>query len=240
MIIESSFFKTLEALLANADGENLRERSFVNIFSNCILQELNSKNVDNPLHLIQLEKPFDHYASTATHRKRCDLYVDFEEFILKDELKPYKIYSKNWLEFKYFGNAERVTGNPTTVKNVGKIINDLIRLGWNQYKSADKDQGYYFSVGFRHEKFAYLARTSTRKNNDRQWLSTIFLPGIHDITINLQNETKEAKKAVEFDNISTFNLRVKTTNYEPIDSVSNDNLFSAYLIQILNFDPTLV
>lgn len=236
MIVESSFFKTLEALLANEDGENLIESSFVNIFSNCILQELISKNVDNPLHLMQLEKLYNYYSPNAKQPKRCDLYIDLKDYILQKALLPYSVFSQNWIEFKYFGNAERRKGNPTRVANIGKIANDLIRLGWNQYKSNNKNQGHYLIIGFKHDKSRYLAQTSNTESIDRTWVQEIFKFGISDFEIDLQNEIHSFNKRIEFTDLKKVIIKTKTNLYEPTED-DNNNHYSAYLIQLLSFDP---
>lgn len=235
MLIESSFYRVLEVLLSNDDSQYLYEAGLVNLFSNSILLELNARNLDNPMRAIHLEK---RYTFENNNSWRCDLYLDFGDSV-SDSIRNYGCYRKNWIEAKYYGNLERKSEktNPNRAKNIGKILNDFIRLG-KQYEMNEKvgnpPEGYYFLVVFRGKKEKYLAISSEEVRASREEFINMFNEGIHEISLNIEKEVDSVLKQIKLNIANRYNLKLRTSIFCPVNSES-DHDYYGYLIQILDY-----
>ena len=105
MIIEGAFSKIPEVLVNHENKDELYEATMVNLLTSAIILELNSRNIDNPLMKIQLEKRYP-----IQNRERCDIYTYFD-FLTSDNLERYGYFKENWIEAKYFGGLNRNRGS---------------------------------------------------------------------------------------------------------------------------------
>jgi len=121
VFIESAFYKIPEILLSN-NRSNLYEASVRNILSLSFLLEFNARNIASPMERIKLEQK---YPDT---KWRCDLLLDLEGLYDKFIYKHFGVAEKNWFEIKYFGGRGRRKGTETKTGNIGKILNDILRL----------------------------------------------------------------------------------------------------------------
>ena len=164
-------------------------------------------------------------------KKRCDLYFDVTNVHSK-EMEAYGCFSKNWIEVKYFGNYRRTLGTSTTItksENIGKIIDDLCRLGEQSISSCKNNEGYYSLVMFKSPKEKYLA-ISEPKAGRKEFLS-IFNSGINEVNLNLDEEVHSVKKALSVK--GRVCMKIRTTVFEPLNEDSD--LFYGYLFQILEY-----
>jgi hypothetical protein len=135
MIIESAFLKIPEVLINHTDPDLLYEANITNLFTNGVILELNSRNIDNPMMKIHMEKRY-----VENTNSRCDIFLDFSTFINDADFNTYGIYSRNWIEAKYFGGINRNKGTETKSENAGSIIYDIFRL---TYFCKDRESGKF-------------------------------------------------------------------------------------------------
>lgn len=90
MIIEGAFLKIPEILMSYDNPDGLYEANITNLFTMGIVLELNARNIDNPLNKIQMEKRYDRNVNV-----RCDMYLDFSQFLSDEKLNIYGVKNKN-------------------------------------------------------------------------------------------------------------------------------------------------
>lgn len=225
MIIETAFFKLLESLLSHKDQEMIYEEYIKNIFTNCIVLELNARNIQNPLEKIYFEKRYERNVN-----KRCDIFLDFSEFLDKKSLESYGIKAKSWIEVKYFGGLERNKGSETKSENAGAIIKDIIRL----LSVPDSDAKYCLIV-FNCNPKNYLAY-KYRNREEREWLKKLTEEGINNIKFNINKEPNVIKKQLEGEVERRVNIITRNIIFKPIkeNKEYKKNEFYGFLINIVN------
>lgn len=126
MIFEQAFMALPEILtgLPSKDRDFEYEGTVMTAFSMAVLQELNGRNIINPISCFRSEATYQ-----SLKNKRADAYLDLESLnIFTDILSNYGFYKENWLEAKFCRFNEK--GNATQNKNLTTflILKDIIRL----------------------------------------------------------------------------------------------------------------
>lgn len=145
MLIENAFHYLPEILCGSNYAIQEYEAGIVNAISLAVLQELNARNVPNPLASLTVEKLYskDGFdkpdASPGKRNLRADLFVDVtRNMIATEALSRFGWRHKNFLEAKFF----RPDVSPST-NNAALLLGDFIRLccltppvvnGWNAAK----------------------------------------------------------------------------------------------------------
>lgn len=221
MIIEQAFFSLPEIFFGSGykyKDDNLLEAGIVSAFSLSLLQELNGRNIQNPINAIKSESSY--ISSTASnqdenedpkHLERVDLFIDLKN--VNHNQNGYGFKSTNYIEAKYF---KQIIGNDTN--HAVNIIIDLYRLMLLTPK--DKDVGRYFLHTYAGDPKFFIA-------NKYHWLLSLIKPGKHNITINLSYDDL-AKKCPKID----INLTV--TNYTIVNDKHSENFYFT-LSKIENF-----
>jgi hypothetical protein len=125
MLIEQAFHSLPEILVgagyAKQDYSRGFEASIVGAFSLALLQELNGRNVQNPIACLMAEKRY-----LEEMDLRADLNVNLQPLRSGSEkFADFGFRFNNWIEAKYF---RKTNGTTPSTKNVGLIVFDLIRL----------------------------------------------------------------------------------------------------------------
>lgn len=124
MIIEQAFMALPEFLVGAPYLQYDSEATLVMAYAMSLLQELNGRNVNNPISFVRGEVRYP----TATNR-RADLHLRLSDLnIDTDELRQYGYRPEVWMEAKFFRRNDAgdpmITGTPATLH----VLTDLIRL----------------------------------------------------------------------------------------------------------------
>ncbi len=213
------------------------EGTIVTAFSMAILQELNARNVLNPIAALREEVKYHENGD-----KRADIMLDLEALnLFTPELKNYGYFQKNWLEAKYFrlnqdGNPKIPTLNATFL-----LLKDIIRLCTlvpDKKGMEVSDSGRYLLHAYQRNPDIYLNKNGNfrKKRYEREWISKILSPGEHEI--NLYDLYYETTKT--FDNtISPFlkyikiKLKIKNLVHKPFKE--SDSTYYIVLSRIDDF-----
>lgn len=241
MLYEQAFM-SLPEFLTGLPYENFDyEGTLMSAFSMAVLQELNGRNINNPISCLRSEVTYP-----VAPGKRADIHLDLEAMnILTPDLKQYGVYRHNWLEAKYFRLND--AGKPTvdSLKVVLLILKDIIRLVTlppeNSFPSSESAR--FLLHAYQGQPSKHIAEKKTRRGGTagftRSWARKIRSAGIQKIdTILAQNEVNQ------FDTIIGAQLRglelefqVTNLTYEPR---SNENcVYWCYLTKIDDFKVSL-
>jgi hypothetical protein len=129
MLIESAFQYLPEILCGSSYQAQKFEAGITNAFSLALLQELNARNVPNPLGALCIEllysnKKFKHPYTNEPKFDRCDLYVDLMSLnVTNDQLERFGWRHRNYMEAKFFRASNmNITTNPAD------LMTDILRL----------------------------------------------------------------------------------------------------------------
>ncbi len=131
MLIENAFHYLPEILSGSNYAAQDYEAGIVNAVSLAVLQELNARNVPNPLAALSVEKLYspkgferpDNNPDKKRHL-RADLFVDTSKtFVASEGLSRFGWRHKNYLEAKFFR-----TGCASSTNNAALLLGDVIRL----------------------------------------------------------------------------------------------------------------
>ena len=181
MLFEQAFMSLPEFLLGTPYSHYGHEGTLVTAYSMAILQELNGRNVNNPIACLRGEARYKIASS-----RRADIHLDLESMnVLNDALTRYCIKQHNWLEAKFWRLND--AGKPTVdrVKAVLLMLKDLIRLSVfpDEPLSSDSDSisARYLLHGYQSDPKKLLAFKKNSKNGipgfTRSWTSKIRIAG---------------------------------------------------------------
>ncbi|MGQ7272245.1 hypothetical protein [Marinobacter nauticus] len=175
------------------------EGTIVNAFSMAILQELNTRNVLNPVSALRGEV---NYSSDSTWR--ADLHMDLRELrIFTDALRKYGYYEENWMEVKFFRKGE--SGKPVVpaLKSTFLLLNDLIRLCTlvpDNLAGEKSKAARYLLHAYQGDPWQYLtkSRNDHGRRSERLWVDQLTKPGRHEVEIHdlKKEESKSFQDAV--------------------------------------------
>jgi hypothetical protein len=131
MLIENAFHYLPEILSGSNYAAQDYEAGIVNAVSLAVLQELNARNVPNPLAALSIEKLYsnagferpDNDPNKKRHL-RADMFVDTTRTMVASEgLSRFGWRHKNYLEAKFFR-----PGGASSTNNAALLLGDVIRL----------------------------------------------------------------------------------------------------------------
>lgn len=222
MILEQGFYYLPEILLGNSYPRQDYEGGVVAAFSLAVLQELNGRNVSNPLALIQCEKPYrekpNHWPTYAKKNGkrylRADLHLNtYPLGVGSSALAGAGWRLSNWVEAKYFRSLNKQTGRPKKNSgqsiNTGSLLADLYRLLALVPRSVAKKQldkplgerhvysGRYLLHVYTGEVSQHLSLTYGKGGPKRVWLEALTTPGESSVSgFSLSQEPPTVKSAV--------------------------------------------
>jgi len=211
MIVEGAFYKLPELITRYeyttlSGAPSIHEHTLHGSFAMCLLTELNSRNLQNPMQYIYLEEPYP-----KNKKLRSDVCIKIPPRLVQEiepRLKFLGFRRTNYIEVKLFFEKKEVA-NQSKTGNVGKIINDLLRLK----KFATDDVGRYLLIVFNRKKEDYLAFRA--KYGERHYLNDLLTVGKQEISIDLSREPKSLIEEVKIDvKKSDFPIKIYTLAIE--------------------------
>ncbi|WP_255011816.1 hypothetical protein [Cyanobium sp. Cruz-8D1] len=182
MLIEQAFMALPEFLTGAPFKKYQNEGTVVTAFSMAVLQELNSRNVPNPVAALREEVNYP-----FARKWRADLHLDLAAMkIFTPELSSYGYYQNNWLEAKYSRlNQEgkpSISGLVTTLL----LLKDIVRicaLPPDSSPGKESTSGRYLLHAYQGDPFQYfsLRRNSGKKRDEREWITSLLVQGASSI-----------------------------------------------------------
>ncbi|CAM2066756.1 hypothetical protein SCOR_15355 [Sulfidibacter corallicola] len=237
MLFEQAFMSLPEFLTGLPYQSPDFEGTLLSAFSMAVLQELNGRNINNPISCLRSEVKY-----RDTTEMRADLHLDLEAMkILTPELKQYGIYQHNWLEAKYF--RLNINNKPTidSLKVVLLLLKDIIRLVTlpPENNISDSKAARYLLHAYQGDPKKHIAKKKNTKNNirgfTRSWATKMQKSGSQTIeTLHLKDEVKQLDSVTGSGLRSLeFQLDIMNFTYEP--KVNSEEVFSFYLSRIDDF-----
>lgn len=237
MLYEQAFMSLPEFLTGLPYQDFDYEGTLMSAFSMAVLQELNGRNINNPISCLRSEVTYP-----VAPGKRADIHLDLESMnILTPRLRTYGIYKNNWLEAKYFrlNNA----GNPTvdSLKVALLILKDIIRLvslpPENNFPSSSAAS--YLLHAYQGNPKKHIAEKKNSRGGatgfTRSWAKKIRLAGIQEIDqIHAKNEVSQYDSIIG-KALRNLEISFKATNFVYEPSTQETSVFWCYLTRIDDF-----
>ena len=234
MLIENAFHYLPEILSGSNYAAQDYEAGIVNAVSLAVLQELNARNVPNPLAALSVEKlysptgfdrPDDH--PTKKRHLRADLFVDTVRTLVASEgLSRFGWRHKNYLEAKFFR-----PGSASSTINAALLLGDVIRLcclvpptvlGWNRKTKPNSspcdgipaEDGKYrdICVG-RYLLHVYEGPVQALMGKKaRTWAKELRSPSGASIDVGIGDDKAKTFKSALSNNLEQLKLKVGFTN----------------------------
>ena len=237
MLFEQAFMSLPEFLTGLPYRSFDYEGTLMSAFAMAVLQELNGRNINNPISCLRSEVNYP-----AAPGKRADLHLDLQAMnILTPALSQYGIRQHNWLEAKYF--KLNVDGQPTIdkVRVILLLLKDIVRLACYppEPNLAASQCSRYLLHAYQGPPTAHVAE---RKNAQagtpgfsRSWVRKIRTAGLQTI-----DQIHAAEEVGQFDNVIGAGLRglqfeftSTTFAYEP--GIPTDSVYWCYLTRLEDF-----
>lgn len=214
MIIEQAFYNLPEILTGAGYAEQEVEAGIVASLSLALLQELNGRNVDNPISVIQAEKAYTKLAKNH----RCDLFVKLHKklYVGSKDFSEFGFRYFNWIEAKYFRHFNRT-------QNTVNLFADILRLVVLPEPLGGKTGSPVGENGKvrngRYLLHVYLGDPSTTlsafrgNGTERKWIDLLMKPGFQDIAdFDLLPEPGKYFKPVGKDGLRQVKMSISVTN----------------------------
>ena len=215
------------------------EGTIVTAFSMAVLQELNSRHIQNPVSLLRSEVNYP-----IDERKRADLHIDLRRLeLFNDELRSYGFYENNWLEAKFcrIGNS----GKPVTMPLASTflLLKDFIRLCSlvpdNQLQGDLSICGRYLLHAYQGDPSKYLIfkRNQNKSRATREWINPLLRSGKQVVEI----EDLNREKTLEFTKCvgkkaGFIRLKAEVTNFVHEPREYNDGVYHIVLTRVDDFE----
>lgn len=192
MLLEQAFHALPEILCGSRYPGQDYESGIVTALTMAVLQELNGRNVPNPLSCIQGERLYEDNGFTTplngTRYLRADLVLDVRSLRVASKRLGdcYGWRHENWLEAKFFRSRNQPTNKtaPTAM-----LLADLLRLAVLVPERPNRQsfKGRYLLHIYDRHPSEYLSsrrnKTKTSSSGSRLWVKHVYAPGSHMVTI---------------------------------------------------------
>jgi hypothetical protein len=186
MLIESAFFKLSDYFQSIESPGELYESQVSFIFAVAIFQELQSRGFPFLLPYIQVNRPY------PQQNRKVDIYLKIPRSKLPPEIlhrwAKSGVCEENWIEVKFFGGAERKKSTEPKTENLGKVLEDLLRL-----KFYVREGGKYLLLVFNRKPEYYLPFS------DREYLHILLRQGRDSVKIDFMKEPDTVMKSIPED-----------------------------------------
>lgn len=236
LIFEQAFMAMPEFLTGTPFSEYQFEATIANAFSLAILQELNSRNVQNPISLLRSEVL---YHGTSKH---ADVHINLSSLnIFNENLVSYGFYQDNWLEAKFFRLSNSGQPNIPPLHSTYLLLKDVLRLCMlvqDAPPGADSSSGRYLLHAYQDSPSQYLVykRNSGGSRTERAWLSPLITPGEQRLVIS--DLGKERTKSFESNvgkKAALYEVDAQITNFVHKPRTSSPNVYYIVLTRINDF-----
>lgn len=237
MLIEQAFMALPEFLTGAPFKKYRNEGTVVTAFSMAILQELNSRNVLNPVAALREEVNYP-----VAPNWRADLHLDLEALkVFTRELSSYGYYQNNWLEAKFCRLGE--TGRPTVtnIKSTFLLLKDVIRLCClppDSLARSKSESGRYLLHAYQSDPTQYFTydRNGKGGRSKREWIEPLISPGKQLIkTFDLGKEKIATFAEVVGESAHYIRLSASFTNICHIPSIYGDGVYYIVLTRVDDF-----
>ncbi|HAS6043650.1 TPA: hypothetical protein I7115_09125 [Vibrio vulnificus] len=239
MIFEQAFMALPEFLTGTPFKRYQFEGTIVTAYSMAVLQELNSRNVPNPISLLRSEVNYP-----VDERKRADLHIDLGKLgLFNEELQSYGFYENNWLEAKFcrLGNAGKPVTSP--LDSTFLLLKDLIRLCSlvpdNQLENDPSNSGRYLLHAYQGDPTQYFVfkRNQNKARSERTWISQLLESGSKVIEVNDLRSEKTASFTKKVGRkAGMIKLKVNVTNFVHTPKPYTDDVYHIVLTRIDDFE----
>ncbi|MDU8618735.1 hypothetical protein RYB67_09195 [Pseudomonas syringae] len=238
MIFEQAFMSLPEFLTGTPFQRYQFEGTIVTAFSMAVLQELNSRNVPNPVSILRAEVGYP-----IDDRKRADLHIDLRKLnLFNDDLQSYGFYENNWLEAKFCRLSKSGKVVTATLTSTFLMLKDLIRLCSlvpdNQLQGDHSTSGRYLLHAYQGDPSQYFNynRNQNKSRAEREWIKPLIDSGRQTIKINdLRLETTQEFKKCVGKRAGRINMEATVTNFVHIPREYNDGVYHIVLTRIEDF-----
>ena len=238
MLFEQAFMALPEFLTGTPFQRYQFEGTVVTAFAMAVLQELNSRNVQNPISLLrsEVEYPVD-------RAKRADLHIDLQALdLINDALRSYGYFENNWLEAKYCRLSASGTPVIAPLSSTFLLLKDLIRLCGlvpdTTTAGAYSGSGRYLLHAYQCESGLYLVPTRNQHGRrvGRAWINSLLTSGKQKIRVDdLHQENTASFKSNVGRKAGLIKIEASLTNLAH-ETVSNtDGVYYIVLTRIDDF-----
>jgi hypothetical protein len=180
VIFEQAFYSLPEYLVGTGFARYDSEGTLVMAYSMAVLQELNGRNVNNPVALISGERLYP-----AAGARRADLFLDFRPVgLMNPQLSAFGVRASSWLEAKFFRLCNRRPTLPRTL-GVYALLRDLLRLCVlpPQDVGVLPDSSRYLLHAYEGPYRGHLAmsRNAGGRRVERRWLADLYTAGRQEL-----------------------------------------------------------
>ena len=212
------------------------EATISNAFTLAMLQELNSRNVQNPIALLRSEVS---YPGTSKH---ADIHIGLKPLnIFNKDFASYGYYEDNWLEAKFCRLSTAGTPNIPALTSTYLLLKDLLRLCMlvpDAPPNTDSSSGRYLLHAYQDNPSQYLVykRNSGGSRTERAWLTPLLEAGDHRIVVN--DLAKEKTKSFDTNvgkKAALYQLEAHITNLVHKPRTASPNVYYIVLTRINDF-----
>lgn len=264
MLIEQAFGALPEILCGSSYPRHENEGGLVSAFTMAVLQELNGRNISNPLSCLQNERlywPRKEAVGFGGRYLRADLVVRLESIGKGNtRIASYGWRYVNWLEAKFFRDGKLLTSakakkssNSTT--HTADLLADIIRLVTlvPEYPADPKKSGSFNGRYLLHIYDAapekYVAFSKNTKGDvpggERQWLQDLYKEGNQSggssLRIDdLEHEVDAVKGRLGDARRLKLTLAVTNRVIKPVVVPAGDEMGKVYWCYLLRIDEAKV
>ncbi|MBX3112043.1 MAG: hypothetical protein KF857_08550 [Fimbriimonadaceae bacterium] len=258
VLVEQAFMNLPEILTGSGYPSQDYEGGIVAAYALALLQELNGRNVNNPISALHMERPFRPRSTpllTATgvpRYFRCDVHVDGSKARVGSRLLSlYGWRHSNWIEAKFFRCFEPTSGEPRASGNKdvnkGALLADLIRLltlvpKTSSTRNPDVDIcGRYLLHIYSRKPGDHLSLSfnsgNGNKRTERLWLKGLLKAGQNEVkTFKIDSEKPAVKDACGV-GLATLEITFQSTCFvlEPLPIPADERTYHCVLARIDSF-----
>ena len=237
MLFEQAFMALPEFLTGLPYKDYRFEGTLLTAFSMAVLQELNGRNINNPISALRSEVGYE-----VDPTKRADLHVDLSTLnVFTPELAAYDFYPDNWLEAKFMRLND--SGRPTvdSLKSTLLLLKDLLRLTLlpPEHALPSSHAGRYLLHAYQGLPKRHIAKKRNSQGGvqgfTRTWAQSIRTGGRQELT-----SFRLDREVAQFDQLigpsfrgMLLDIKVTTFLHEPRSTGSD--VYWCYLTRIDDF-----
>lgn len=212
------------------------EATIANAFTLAMLQELNSRNVQNPISLLRSEVSYPRNGEACRHSYWARALEIFNE-----KFASYGYYEDNWLEAKFCRLSTAGTPVVPPLTSTHLLLKDLLRLCMMVPDAPPGDassSGRYLLHAYQNNPSQYLVhkRNSGGSRTERVWLSPLLEAGDQHLVI--RDLGKERTKSFDVNvgkKAALYEVEAHITNLVHKPRTASPNVYYIVLTRINDF-----
>lgn len=242
MVLEQAFHSLPEILMCSRYLAQDYEAGVVAALGMATLQELNGRNISNPLSLLKLEHLYNRPAG-STRSLRCDMYLNTAPLLVANK----RLAQMGWRHYNYLEGKFARKGSPPGTTIAGYLLCDLVRLCAlpNTWSIDARDSfGRFLLYVYDQEpaKCVSLYRNSGVAGSprvERTWLRPFFKAGGGPVDLTISSEVPDIRRMFP-NGLDALRIECNLTTLILCPTVddSTSALFHSYLTRINEFTLT--